>query len=115
LAPLASVTTATALSAGVSTSNANDAGAPEKAQRHLRRGARERAQQGVEPLVGLDLLLDAGELRELSHELGAVQRLQRVLVLQLRGHQPKEHVVVLRDLVLVDRGRQRGSRPGGGR
>src|SRR6185295_20082386 len=58
----------------------------------------------------VDLLLDRGELHELLGELVGVERIERVLVLQLRGEKLQERVEVLRDRrldvrVAGDRGR----------
>ena len=47
-----------------------------------------------ELIVGLELLLDAGELDELLGELVGVQRIERVLVLQLRRQELQEGLEV---------------------
>src|SRR5581483_7553162 len=52
--------------------------------------------EGVELVVGLDRLLDAGEGGELRHELGRVRRVRRILVLHLGDEQLQERVVVER-------------------
>src|SRR3546814_17637155 len=46
--------------------------------------------------VGLDSLLDGGELRELRREFGRIDRLQRVLVLELRRQQREKAAEVAR-------------------
>jgi hypothetical protein len=46
--------------------------------------------QVLQPAVHLFDALDGGELRHLSDELALLHRLQRVLVLQLFGHQSQE-------------------------
>src|SRR6185312_3701610 len=49
-----------------------------------------------EILVGVDLLLDPGELYQLLRELVGIHRRQRILVLQLRCEQRQEGVEILR-------------------
>ena len=51
----------------------------------------------------MDLLLDAGELDQLRGELVGVQRLQRILVLQLGDQQGQKLVEVVAELALVGR------------
>ena len=52
----------------------------------------------------MDLLLDAGELDQLRGELVGVQRLERILVLQLGDQQGQELVEVVAELALVGSG-----------
>jgi hypothetical protein len=66
--------------------------------------------QGLELCVRLELLFDLCELHELLRELVGVQRIERVLVLQLRGQQLQEGGEVARErsrtvaAALADRG-----------
>ena len=50
--------------------------------------------QGRQVFVGLELLLDAGELHQLLGELVGVERIERVLVLQLGRQQGQEALEV---------------------
>ena len=56
--------------------------------------AGQRVEDRVEPGVRADLLLDAGEGGELGHELGGFHRLQRILILHLRGQKFQEGVEI---------------------
>jgi hypothetical protein len=56
--------------------------------------------KAVEFLVGIDLLFDARECNQLVRELGRVHRVQRVLILQLRGKQGQELVEIRRKALL---------------
>ena len=49
--------------------------------------------------MDVELLLDPGELHELLGELVGIQRIQRILVLQLRGQQLQERREVSGDLL----------------
>ena len=60
------------------------------------RGLLQRDQRG-ELVVGLELLLDLRELHELRGELVGVERIERVLVLELRGEQRQEGLEVAGD------------------
>ena len=55
--------------------------------------------QRLQIVVGVDLLLDAGELHELLRELVGVHRAQRILVLQLRRQQRQERVEIAGELL----------------
>ena len=68
------------------------------------RGLLQRDQRG-ELVVGFELLLDLRELHELRGELVGVERIERVLVLELRGEQRQEGLEVAGDGVLVHPGR----------
>jgi cell division protein FtsI/penicillin-binding protein 2 len=54
-------------------------------------------QKAFKERIGLELLFHAGELHQLLGELVGVQRIERVLVLELRGQDREERVKVLRD------------------
>ena len=54
-------------------------------------------QQRLEEVVGLELLLDRGELDELLGEGIGVQRIQRILVLELCGQERQERIEVVGD------------------
>ena len=58
--------------------------------------------QRLELIVLLELLLDAGKLHELRGELVGVERIQRVLVLQLRRQQRQEGLEIVREDVTVE-------------
>ncbi len=55
------------------------------------------ADERGERIVGLELLFDLRELHELLGELVGIQRIERVLVLQLRGEQGEELLEVIRN------------------
>ncbi len=79
------------------------------------RGLLDLHQRG-ELIVGLELLLDLRELHELLGELVGVQRIERVLVLQLRGQQQQEGLEIVRDAApRVARGAGRRAGRAGGR
>ena len=61
------------------------------------RGLLKRYQRG-ELVVGLELLLDGSKFDQLLGELVGVQRIQRVLVLQLRGQQRQEGLEIAGDV-----------------
>jgi len=50
--------------------------------------------QGGQRIVGVDLLLDAGELDQLLSKLVGVERAQRILILQLSRQQLQEALKV---------------------
>ena len=58
-------------------------------------------EQRVQGLVRLDLLLDRSELHELLRELVRVERIERVLVLELGRQKKEERIEVLRDRLAV--------------
>ena len=70
------------------------------------RGLLQRHQRG-KLVVGLELLLDLGELHELGGELVGVERIERVLVLELRREQFRNVWKFAGDRVGFDPGRRR--------
>ena len=61
-------------------------------------------------VVGVELLLDAGEFDQLLGELVGVERIERVLVLQLRRQQRQEALEIAGDLLRRQRVGRRGRR-----
>ena len=74
-------------------------------QRLRRLGALFDFDQRLQLIVRFELLLDAGKLHELLGELVGVERIERVLVLQLRGQQRQEGLEIIRDPRRSRRGR----------
>ena len=85
-------------------------GGADQAERGGRlRGLLQRDQSGKR-VVRLELLLDLGELDQLLGELVGVERIERVLVLQLRGEQLQEGGEIAGDGAVVDRAGDGGGR-----
>jgi hypothetical protein len=66
-------------------------------QRLRRLGALFDLHQRLQLLVRFELLLDAGKLHQLLGELVGVERIHRILVLELRGQQRQEGLEIIRD------------------
>src|SRR5439155_593168 len=59
----------------------------------LRRRRQQRLANRIQVVASGDALLQIAELRQLGHEFRAVLRLERILILQLRDQQLKEHIL----------------------
>ena len=66
--------------------------------------------EGLQLRIHVHLLLDAGELDELLGELVGVERVERILILELGGQQRQEGLEVPGDRALIDPGSARRRR-----
>jgi hypothetical protein len=74
-------------------------------------GLLQRYQRG-QLIIGLELLLNGGELHQLLGELVGIQRIERILVLQLRRQQRQKGLKVSRERGVGGRAQGRSRRAG---